>query len=283
MTIRAIASDLDGTFLGADGLPSRRNVDAVLRAAEHGVRTIFATGRPFRWLEVLKPMLEADPLVLASNGAVRYDLHHDTVISADLLDVASTLGVVADLRATDPRLVMAVELLEGYAADRAFPIRDDRLHLLLGEEVETAIAEHSPVKLLVLGIGVSSDVLAAEVGPVIGERMTTTWSFTSQHGMLEVSRSGVSKATGLRTLLGELGLDPAHVAAFGDMPNDLSMLEMVGHPFRMGHAHPLLEEAGFPVAGDHDDSAVGRRIEELLAHGPGNAGGDRPRGTIAAR
>ena len=262
--IRAIASDLDGTFLGADGQPSRRNIDAVLAAAQRGVRTIFATGRPFRWLDVLRPMLEADPLVLASNGAVRYDLHHQHVISADLLDVDSTLAVVADLRATDPRLVFAVELLEGYAADEAFQVKDDRTHLLVDQTVEESLRSHSPVKLLVMGLDVSSDVLAAEVAPVINERMTATWSFTGTHGLLEVSRAGVTKGSGLATLLDELGLAPSEVAAFGDMPNDLPMLQLVGHPYRMDTAHAMLAEAGYPSAGDHDDSAVGRRIEALL-------------------
>lgn len=262
--IKAIASDLDGTFLGADGRPSQRNIDAVMQAAERGVRTIFATGRPFRWLDVLRPLLEADPLVLASNGAVRYDLHHEHVISADLLDVESTLAVVADLRATDPRLVFGVELLEGYAVDEAFPIKEERTHLLLDGGVEEALVSHSPVKLLVVGLGVPSDVLSAEVAPVINDRMTTTWSFTAEHGLLEVSRAGVTKGSGLATLLDELGLSPSEVAAFGDMPNDLPMLELVGHPFRMDTAHAMLEQAGFPSAGDHDDSAVGRRIEAFL-------------------
>ncbi|MGA4668690.1 HAD family hydrolase [Propionibacteriaceae bacterium Y1923] len=262
--IRAIASDLDGTFLGADGRPSERNVAAVLQAAERGVRTIFATGRPFRWLEVLRPLLEADPLVLASNGAVRYDLHHSRVISADLLDVESTLAVMSDLRATDPRLVLGVELLEGYAIDERFPLKEERTHLLLDEAVEAAVEARSPVKLLVMGLGVPSDVLAAEVTPVIDDRMTTTWSFNSEHGLLEVSRAGVTKGSGLAGLLDELGMTPDEVAAFGDMPNDLPMLELVGHPFRMDNAHPLLEQAGFPSAGDHDDSGVGRQIEDLL-------------------
>lgn len=262
--ISAIASDLDGTFLGADGQASARNVEAVLTAAERGVRTIVATGRPYRWLSVLEPILEAEPLVLASNGAVRYDLAEQRVISADLLHADDTLAVVADLREHLPYVVLGVELLEGYAVDRSYPFRDDREHLLLDVPVERALAEHSPVKLLVLARGVATDELAAQVVPVVDDRLTTTWSFVGEHGLLEVSRAGVDKGAGLATLLDELGIDPATVAAFGDMPNDLTMLGLVGHPFRMEDCHPLLVEAGYPVAGHHDESAVGERILELL-------------------
>lgn len=262
--IRAIASDLDGTYLGADGRVSDRNVEAVLVAAKRGVRTIFATGRPFRWLGVLEPVLAADPLVLASNGAVRYDLGAGRVLSADLLDPDDTAAVVADLRAHDPELVLGVELLEGYAVDASYPLRGDREALLLDTTVERALVDHSPVKLLVLSTRYATDDLAARVVPVVADRMTTTWSFVGDHGLLEVSRTGVDKGAGLARLLGELGIDPAEVAAFGDMPNDLSMLGLVGHPFRMEHCHPLLAEAGHPVAGPHDESAVGEKVLELL-------------------
>lgn len=262
--IRAIATDLDGTFLGADGEPSARNVEAVLRAAELGVRTIFATGRPYRWLRVLEPLAEADPFVLASNGAVRYDLHHRGVISADLLDADATLAVVSDLRTAHPDMFLALELLEGYAADKDFPVKDDREHLLVDCSVEQALEQKSPVKLLVLSPDHHVDDLALEVSPVVGDRMTVTWSFVGEAGLLEISRAGVDKGSGLATLLDEMDVDPADVAAFGDMPNDMAMLDLVGRPFRMQHCHALLEEKGYPVAGPHDDSGVGRRIEELL-------------------
>lgn len=262
--IRAIASDLDGTFLGADGQPSQANIDAVMEAARRGVRTIFATGRPFRWLKVLDPMLEADPLVLASNGAVRYDPHHETVISADLLDPETALAVVADIRRQYPGLALGLELIEGYACDLTFPVKQDREYLLLDVTVEQALEEKSPVKLLVLGHEQATDELAAEVVPLISDRMTSTWSFVGEHGLLEVSRRGVNKGSGLATLLDELGIDPADVAAFGDMPNDLDMLGLVGHPFRMRSCHQKLVDAGYPEAGCHDESAVAARVLELL-------------------
>ncbi|MCA3776073.1 MAG: HAD family phosphatase, partial [Cutibacterium sp.] len=48
--IALIATDLDGTFLGADKLPSAENTEAMFAAADAGVHVVFATGRPYRWL-----------------------------------------------------------------------------------------------------------------------------------------------------------------------------------------------------------------------------------------
>ncbi|WP_337926304.1 HAD family hydrolase [Cutibacterium acnes] len=68
--IALIATDLDGTFLGADKLPSAENTEAMFAAADAGVHVVFATGRPYRWLTVLDPFRPIHPTLLASNGAV---------------------------------------------------------------------------------------------------------------------------------------------------------------------------------------------------------------------
>ena len=62
----------------------------------------------------------------------------------------------------------------------------------------------------------------------------------------------------------QLGVDLADAAAFGDMPNDLSMLRLVGHPFVVSNAHRRVLQEGFPVIGHHDTSAVGHAILDLL-------------------
>jgi len=48
------------------------------------------------------------------------------------------------------------------------------------------------------------------------------------------------------------------------MPNDLSMLRLVGHPFVVSNAHRRVLQEGFPVIGHHDTSAVGHAILDLL-------------------
>src|ERR671933_1888465 len=75
-----IVSDLDGTFLSPDGTVSDQNRAAVLAAQDVGIPVVFATGRPVRWLDVIRDLPGAHPTVIASNGAVLYDLGADTVL-----------------------------------------------------------------------------------------------------------------------------------------------------------------------------------------------------------
>ena len=53
-TPKLIATDLDGTFLSPDESVSAENSAAVLAAQEAGITVVFATGRPIRWLEVIR-------------------------------------------------------------------------------------------------------------------------------------------------------------------------------------------------------------------------------------
>ena len=62
----------------------------------------------------------------------------------------------------------------------------------------------------------------------------------------------------------ELGVDPAEVAAFGDMPNDLPMLAWAGHGYAIAEGHPSLVGAGFRLTEGPQDEAVGRVIMQLL-------------------
>lgn len=273
--IRAFASDLDGTFLGPDGRASALNVEATLAAAEAGCHVIFATGRPWRWLDVLDPVLAARPHVLCSNGALRYDLGAGRVLGWDAIPDAAGAQVVDQLRHELPQAWLAVETAEGMHSDRGYPHRWPTEPLQ--GSVEDVIAAGQGLKLLVRHEQLSCDRLAAVVQPITQGLVEVTWSQSAAKGLVEISPLGITKGTGLATLLGELDIDPAHVAGFGDMPNDAAMLDLVGRPYRMDPAHPMLVEAGYPVAGSGADGGVGRTVRKLLglpdATPPGTAPG----------
>lgn len=260
-----IATDLDGTFLNADGVVSPLNQRAFRRAADLGIALVVATGRPWRWLDVLDPLKDLDLHVLTSNGAVRYDLADGRVASHDALDVDVVGAVIAELREADSTLGFALEHVDGWSCDEAF--RDASPQQLPPGEIghiDQALAGSAAVKLLVRSPTLASDELATALEPLIGTRLTPTWSFVEKRGLLEISSPGVTKASGLQVIIDDLGLDAADAVAFGDMPNDMAMLQLVGRGYVMSNAHASLFELGLPVAGDHDDSGVGRTVLDLI-------------------
>lgn len=260
--IRLVATDLDGTFLTDDKQVTEANARAVLRAHELGVHVVVATGRPARWLQCLEPIREAHPYVIASNGGAVYDLAAGEITHSSPVPKDLALELALELRRECPDVSFGLEYGMGYAREEGYPLRGDFVEADSIGPLERIVAERDFVKLLVISRELDSDQLAERLVPLCEGRLTATWSLGGPMGLLEVSALGVTKAHALASLADELGVDLADVAAFGDMPNDLAMLEAVGHPFAMDDAHPLLGR--FPRGGGNNDSGVGRTLERLL-------------------
>ena len=97
-------------------------------------------------------------------------------------------------------------------------------------------------------------------------------------GFIEVLPPGVTKATGLAVALDYHGVDPADVLVFGDMPNDLPMIEWVGRrrPRRRRGQRPPVGAGGHPRG---HQRARGRRRRALRGGcGPRRHDGRGPSG-----
>ncbi len=82
---------------------------------------------------------------------------------------------------------------------------------------------------------------------------------------MEISAPGVTKAATLSMLADELGVPASDVVAFGDMPNDLPMLEWAGTAYAMANADPLVLAAADHVAPANDEDGVARVLTRFTA------------------
>jgi hydroxymethylpyrimidine pyrophosphatase-like HAD family hydrolase len=240
---RLIASDVDGTLLDPTERISSRTRAAVHRVLAAGVPFVLVTGRPPRWIPPVIEELGHAGLAICANGAVLYDAATDQVCHAMTLD-PTLLQTAADAVATAlPGAKLAVELPGSRAvvngADQ-FLAEPDYTHPWPAADSETAprdvLLGRPAIKLLVRLPEVSSAVMAVAVREILGARLDVT--FSTGHGLIELSAPGVTKGTALARLAGELGVPPADVVAFGDMPNDLPMLQWAGCGVAMANAHP---------------------------------------------
>ncbi|HHU37960.1 MAG TPA: HAD family phosphatase [Propionibacterium sp.] len=272
--IRLIATDLDGTLLDPTGRISATDAQALLDAAAAGVVVVVATGRPLRWLRCLAPIADADPLVVASNGAAVYDLHHDRVLLQHPLDPELIGEIAEELAAQVPGLMFAVE--EGrvfrtepawanHIPDPSVTAEDEEAVTVRGAWPGVLEGAGEVVKFLAIHRDADPDELLAAAVAIVGDRAVVTHSVTrGRRALLEVSAPGISKAAAIAALARDRAIEPHQVAAFGDMPNDLAMLEYAGHPFVMANGHAALKER-FPVIGSNVEAGVGAQVRRLLA------------------
>lgn len=262
--IDLVVTDLDGTFLGKDSQILQRNLEIFTKAAELGVKIVFATGRPPRMLDILQPLLHLDPLVISSNGAVVYDLASGQASFSYPIDAEVGLSVAEDLKRAVPDITFATEYVSGWAHEPDFPVKDFPTKAQLVAEVADILTFQPSVKFIARSRQLNSDQLGELADSLMAGRLTSTWSYFAEIGLIEMSATGVTKGSTLSRLLADLSIDPARVAGFGDMPNDKEMLDLVGYPHAVANCHQSLKQSGYLPALANTESGVGEALLELL-------------------
>jgi Cof subfamily protein (haloacid dehalogenase superfamily) len=267
-----LASDLDGTLLRSDGTVSARNRAALHAAFDAGLLVAFVTGRPPRWLDEIADATGHLGVAVGANGAVLYDLAAEQIISSHALAPPELAALTGELRAAFPEVQFAVEYGYSFAAEPGYvhdwainPVTDRRGQPIAPPVVAdlASIISRPGVKLLAKDRGADADEFMASVDALLAGRASVTHSST--FGLLEIAAAGVTKATGLAELAASHGIAPDEVAAIGDMPNDVPMLEWAGASYAVANAHPAALAAADEVLGSNDDDAVAGLIDRLLA------------------
>ena len=258
---RLIATDLDGTLVGRDGTISRRTAKVLAQVAAAGSIVVLATGRPLRWLPVAYEQLDTEYLTICANGAVTYDPATDAVLDSRPLPPDLLADLATKLATAIPGMTFAAEIDDGrrMVHEPAYPVAfdDGSRELPLSE-----VVARPAVKLLGSATDRRAEELAALVLTAVAHRIEATHS--SSIGMVEMSASGVTKGAMLSALAGRLGIDAADVLAFGDMPNDVTMLRWAGRAVVVANAHPAARELADAVTLSNVDDGVAEYLERLL-------------------
>jgi Cof subfamily protein (haloacid dehalogenase superfamily) len=273
---RLIATDLDGTLLRDDKTVSPRTVAALEAAEAAGIEVFFVTGRPARWMGVVTGHLAGHGMAILANGAAVYDLRADRLIEAFPLPEAEALAVALALREAVPGTAFAIERAGEFRREAEYVAAEpDGPGARLPVEALLAEDRAQPLlKLLAKHPSMDPDEFLATALGVAGRHGEITRS--SESALLEVSGAGVSKATTLAKCCAERGVTAAEVVAFGDMPNDLAMLDWAGTSYAVANAHPQVLAATTYRTTTNEDDGVARVIERIVAaRGEGGPAGRR--------
>lgn len=284
--IKVIASDLDGTLLGADHRVSHRTAETIRKACAAGYRFIIATGREFRGaIEALNGEDLVCDYILCSGAEVKNE-KRETLLS----------------KAMNPQDCWKVyEILNRY--DIRYLICGCDAHYCIGDEAakERAIVEHL--------FAFRQDVTIEEIrkSPNYRESMSKTFAVesfeklmessdeirkffifsldlemlaalkkdlqelagvdvaSSFYNNLEVSDLEARKGPVLKNYIESLGYTMDEVMVFGDSLNDYSMLSMdFGATIAMENADPEVKKVSKYVTKANTEDGVAWTIEELM-------------------
>ncbi|NWO17762.1 MAG: HAD family hydrolase [Corynebacterium sp.] len=265
-----IASDIDGTFLNPEHRVVSRNRDVVTRAVQSGAHFALATGRPHRWIQPILEQIPLRPLCVTSNGAVVYDSEQDRILRAVEMD-AEAMGDIV----TTVQEIMARHGDVSFAVERAGVSANDPLDTLY--VVDEIYAEQAPfegfgvapvrgvvgqpaVKLIIRNPEMQSQELFDLINPHVDPEVAHV-TFSIPDGMLEVAAPGITKEIGVEFLASHYGVPQKDVIAFGDMPNDIEMLQWAGVGVAMANADQAVKDAAYMVTVSNAEAGVAHVLE----------------------
>jgi hypothetical protein len=262
---KLIATDLDGTLVRGDDTVSAYTHEVLGRVRAAGIRVVGATGRGPRLTSLTRnDIRDADFLVMAQGGWV-LDQNESAYLLRSRLSGPAVTGVLAALEAEVGELSVMVEALDhdeaplwgDYDPTWRYPVRLERrprAECLTGDIIKAFVKSHA----------YDVDDLLAVARRVVPSAVATV----TQAGLnyVEVCPPNVDKGTGLAVVAEAVGVDPADVLVFGDMPNDLPMFAWAGWGrVAVANAHPELLKVADDVTLTNDQDGVAVYLDKLLS------------------
>ena len=261
---KLIATDLDGTIVPHYGKISQRTKEAFTAAHNLGIEIFYVTGRPPRWMPEIAETFSFGKSILG-NGALYYDIHNQKVLEEWLMPVDNQIQTVNLLRRAIPTISFAVESHNYFHREKAYVPRWDVGLDNVGVHDITEIMEGPALKILARCSDqeLTSDEML-DIAIVELEGVATVTHSNLHDSLLEINAVGVSKGSTLAKLAERHGISAEQTVAFGDNPNDFTMLAWAGRSWAMGDGHPDGHKHAKYVAAPHQEDGVAIEIEKLL-------------------
>ena len=272
--IKLIALDLDGTTLTRNGL-TRRTKETLEEVIARGLDVVIATGRPYSALPEQVKAIKGLEYVIISNGA-----HIVRPLTGEFL-YSNYADRDAILRVRDMLMEKAFPV-EVFTEGRAYVDRE------LYEDVKKHGSSYLSAKYILrtrepvdgiydfwlkhadsienVNIQFEFQKDKAEMKAALENAEGITLTSSTYHN-LEVGGETTSKASALWQLCRMKGLTMENIMAFGDSPNDGTMIREAGIGVAMENATAdILDDADI-TAPSNDDEGVAYTLRMLLLGG----------------
>lgn len=272
--VRLIALDMDGTLLLSDhATVPQRNIDAIRRAHQHGVRVVISTGRLVEDASDFIRRLDLPCMIVAANGARAADgpmpggnwLYRCNLTPEDahaVLDILIPSG-------------MMINGFEDGAVNTVVDGSGRKYHLVYrgliedryGEEAIREAADRGIMKIFVESGGFAGSEYDPRIAPT-RERIVSSLPHlqvtSSAPGNIEIMSPSAGKGTALSHIAAHYGLTRENVMAVGDAANDLNMLEYAYHSVAMGNATPEVLACCRYKTATNDECGVAEIIDQVV-------------------
>lgn len=263
MSIKLIASDMDGTLLSSAITISEGNKAAIRRASEKGIVFLIATGRMYVSAQPYAADLGLDVPLVTYNGALVKGSLSGKVYSQTPIPLGTALEALAYCREKGYHIQAYVqeELLVREADSLSEEYR--RLSNVPPRPVGDALYHltDAPTKMLVMTDPEHFAPVFDDLTERFRGRLTVVSSKTN---FIDLIAPGVNKWNGVKAVAALYGIGPEEIMCIGDSGNDVVMLRNAGLGVAVDNASDAAREAAKVVVPANDDDGVAKAIELAL-------------------
>ena len=274
MTIKLIATDMDGTLLDPKGQLDLPRLEKLLdQLEERGIRFVIATGNEIHRVKQLLGHLTERVVLIVANGARIFE--GNQLLQAQTWDddmVNRALEFFKGRECQDQFVVTSMNggfvkegtvftQLENFMTPEMIELFYQRMNFV--EELESHLFGGVLKMSLVVGEERSDSVLE-EINHLFNGYVQAV---SSGYGCIDILQSGIHKAWGLQELLKRWDIKAEEIMAFGDSENDVEMLQLAGIAYAMENADDKAKAVATDFAPSNSQAGVYQVLEAWLEKG----------------
>jgi Cof subfamily protein (haloacid dehalogenase superfamily) len=265
MKYKMLVLDLDDTLLTDDHQISERNIAALMEAQEMGVKVVLASGRPTPAMQQYAAVLQMDKystFMISYNGAVITDLSTQTTIFEQSLSV-SDIAQLYDF--SIEQQVAIITYIDGSIIANTYSDYVEVEKQITGMPLRIASDFMSEVvaptiKCILLDDPIQLKTVEARLKALMPAKNICT----SKPFFLEVTASGIDKASSISHLASRLGIHQSEIIAVGNAHNDLSMVQYAGLGVWVANVSPELRHLADLVVSSNQENGVAEVVEQYI-------------------
>ena len=271
MTIKLIATDMDGTILDAQGLLDLPRLEKILdRLDEKGIRFVIATGNEIHRVRQLLGHLADRVVLIVANGAKIFENNQLIQVETwddELVEKALTFFkgqecqnqfVITSMNGGFVKEGTIFTQLDKFMTPEMIELFYQRMNFV--EELHPELFGGVLKMSLVVGED-KTDQVQEDFNQVFNGHVQAV---SSGYGCLDIIQDGIHKAWALQELLKRWGIKSEEIMAFGDSENDIEMLELAGIAYAMENADEKAKAVATDIAPANSQGGVYQVLENWL-------------------
>lgn len=267
MSIKIIATDLDGTLMSPDHLTvSEYTKQTLFEAHSRGIKLAIATGRPMALIDNVIEQVPFTDYIIYSNGACVFDRNENKIICSALID-SKTTETLLEYFLNEP-VFFEIYIhgqshyqfgTESYYDKGALP--EEFVNKIIGTMTgHNSLLEFTKNKEIekITMFSIKEDRFLKYSDKLKSYGLTVA---TSLKDSLEATAASATKGNALKGICEAMGFSPDEAMSFGDAGNDCPMLEYAGLSFAMENGSDECKAHAKHIAKSNAEDGVAKAVE----------------------